>query len=189
MRRLIPPAHCACSTVPTTAAAAAAARATVPMAPLAPLPASLPDSGYSVAPPVQPWPRRRTTRSLSCLLLCAAMPDLAVLALRHALVHTTLPLAPSLPGFAAALSRLARADAAARHLPAVLSTLRAVRLSTFSDRPFLPLLRALRPLPSLRLFLSLPSFNSRPSVRSFNAFLIAQRSSLLVVVTSLNEAY
>uniref|UniRef100_A0ACD6A4H3 Uncharacterized protein n=1 Tax=Avena sativa TaxID=4498 RepID=A0ACD6A4H3_AVESA len=41
----------------------------------------------------------------------------------------------------------------------------------FSDRAFLPLLRALPPLPSLRLFLSLPSFNSHPSVRSFNALL------------------
>ncbi|WVZ82810.1 hypothetical protein U9M48_030030 [Paspalum notatum var. saurae] len=160
------------STAPTPAPAA---RTTVPLAHLAPLPASLPESGYTVAPPVQPWPRRLTPRSLSRLLLRAPTPDAAVLALRHALFHAAPPLPPSLPVFAAVLSRLSRsdagADAAARFLPPVLSLLRAARLPTFSDRPFLPLLRALRPLPSLRLFLSLPSFNSRPSVRSFNALL------------------
>ncbi|AQK80077.1 Pentatricopeptide repeat-containing protein mitochondrial [Zea mays] len=152
---------------------APATRTTVPLAHLADLPASLPESGYTVTPPVQPWPRRLTARSLSRLLLGAATPELAVLALRHALFHAAHPLPPSLPVFAAALSRLSHADAgaAARHLPPVLSLLRASRLPAFSDRPFLPLLRALRPLPSLRLFLSLPSFNSRPSTRSFNALL------------------
>ncbi|XP_034590407.1 uncharacterized protein [Setaria viridis] len=155
---------------------APATRTTVPVAHLAPLPSSLPESGYTVTPPVQPWPRRLTARSLSRLLLHAPTPDAAVLALRHALFHAAPPLPPSLPVFAAALSRLSRAaasdaDAAARLLPPVLSLLRAARLPPFSDRPFLPLLRALRPLPSLRLFLSLPSFNSHPSVRSFNALL------------------
>ena len=157
--------------------AAAAARATVPVAHLTPLPASLPESGYTVTPPVQPWPRRLTACSLSRLLLLRVpTPDAAVLALRHAFFHAAPPLPPSLPVFAAALSRLARAaasdaGAAARLLPPVLSLLRAARLPAFSDRPFLPLLRALRPLPSLRLFLSLPSFNSHPYVRSFNALL------------------
>jgi pentatricopeptide repeat protein len=138
---------------------------------------------------VQPWPRRLTARSLSRLLLRADTPELAVLALRHALFHAAPQLPPSLPVFAAALARLSRADdagagAAARHLPHVLSLLRACRLPAFSDRPFLPLLRALRPLPSLRLFLSLPSFNSRPSTssspspsRSFNALLHSLVSS------------
>jgi pentatricopeptide repeat protein len=170
MRRWIPRGR-AFSTAP-----AAATQTTVLLAHLAPLPASLPDSGYTVTPPVQPWPRRLTARSLSHLILRSATPHDAVLALRHALLHANPQLPPSLPVFAAALTRLAAAahtdvDAAARFLPAVLSALRAARLPTFSDRPFLPLLRALPPLPSLKLFLSLPSFNSRPSVRSFNALL------------------
>ena len=88
-------------------AAAPAARTTVPLAHLAHLPSSLPPpSHYTVTPPVQPWPRRLTPRSFSRLILRLPTPQLAVLAFRHALFHANPPLPPSIPVFAAVLSRL-----------------------------------------------------------------------------------
>ncbi|CAD6340469.1 unnamed protein product [Miscanthus lutarioriparius] len=152
-----------------------ATRTTVPLAHLAPLPASLPESGYNVTPPVQPWPRRLTARSFS--VSSSALPRPSTRSSPSATRSSTprlrcRPRSPSSPRRSPASPTPTPAPAPRpATCPPVLSLLRASRLPVFSDRPFLPLLRALRPLPSLRLFLSLPSFNSRPSTRSFNALL------------------
>ncbi|PWZ24639.1 Protein NPGR2 [Zea mays] len=65
------------------------------------------------------------------------MPELAVLALSHALFHVAPPLPLSLPVFSVALSRLSHADAGAtaRDPSPVVSLLQVSRLVAFSDLP------------------------------------------------------